>query len=337
MTPSRTAGRFPQLQPLLWACLLLPVGCGAEPEAPVPVVSGPPVAPSSTSKDVRQIRIGAVLPTFSQPFFVAQKKALEAKAEVLHVSIDVRDGQNDDQAQLKQVADLLNLGCDALILCPRDEDALIPAVEAANRVRVPVILLNRRINGGRVACFVGADDTEGGKAQAEALADALGPGGGPIVYLQGLQGSSPQRLRSEGFRAALSDHPKIKIADDRFADFESDRAKAIMTGLTRRFKPGQIRAIVAQSDEMALPAAEAARAAGWKNVIVIGFDGTSAAFGAILSGTMHATILQDPAEQAEKAVEAAVDQLRGKFVLPEQITSLPVITKENAFSFQAAY
>ena len=34
---------------------------------------------------------------------------------------------------------MLALGCNALILCPRDEDALVPAVEAANRAGVPII------------------------------------------------------------------------------------------------------------------------------------------------------------------------------------------------------
>jgi ribose transport system substrate-binding protein len=322
---------------VLAGMMVLAGACGSEPEVPLPAEGVPAAAISTKGKDTRPIRIGAVLPMFSHPFFIAQKTALEAKAQELGVSIDVRDGQNDDQAQTKQVEALINLGCDAIILCPRDEDALVPVVEAANRARFPIIALNRRVNGGQVLCYVGADDTEGGRAQGEALAAALEPKGGSILYLQGLQGSSPQRQRSEGFRAVLADHPKIKIADERFADFEEDRAKTVMTGLVRRFKPGQIQAIVAQSDEMALPAAEVARAEGWKDVIVIGFDGTSAAFDAIRAGTLYATILQDAAEQAEKAVEAAVHHLRGQFVPPEQITSLPVVTKESVYKFNPAY
>ena len=71
-----------------------------------------------------------------------------------------------------------------------------------------------------------------------------------------------------------------------------------MTGLVRRFQPGEIRAIVAQADELALPAAEVARAEGWKDLIVIGFNGTKAAFDAVKSGRLHATILQDPPTRA---------------------------------------
>ena len=196
---------------------------------------------------VKMLRIGAVLPMFSHPFFVAQKKGMEAKAQELKVQLSVRDGQDEDRTQLAQMAALVNVGADAIILCPRDEEALVPAVESANRQRVPVVVLNRRVNGGRAACYVGADDLEGGKAQGKALIEALGAEGGKILYLQGTQGSSPQRQRALGFRAALETHPEILIADERFADFQEDRAKSVMTSLVQRFRPGDIRAIVAQS------------------------------------------------------------------------------------------
>jgi ribose transport system substrate-binding protein len=323
-TPRRTA--------MAWL-VLLAFGCGGEEGPPPP----PEVERQIASPAAPPARIGAVLPMFSHPFFVAQRDGLRSKAQQFQVAIDIRDGQDDDRTQLAQVETLLNLGCDALILCPRDEEALVPAVEAANRARVPVIALNRRVNGGRVVCYVGADDVEGGKAQGEALIAALGSEGGKILYLQGTQGSSPQRQRNEGFRAVLARHREITIADDRFADFQEDRAKTVMTGLVRRFAPGQVRAIVAQSDEMALPAAEVAHREGWKDVVVIGFDGTAAAFDAIREGTLTATVLQDAAQQGAWAVEVAVDKIRGKLVPPERITPLPIITKANVAQFKPAY
>ncbi|MGD0041008.1 MAG: sugar ABC transporter substrate-binding protein, partial [Isosphaeraceae bacterium] len=204
-------------------------GCGSGAGGP----GSGPVRSGAGSKSAG--RIGAVLPTFSHPFFLAQKRGLEEKAKELGVEIDVRDGQDDDVKQISQVETLINLGCNALILCPRDEDALVPAVEAANRAGVPIIALNRRINGGTVLCYVGADDAEGGVLQGEALVESLGPKGGKIIYLEGTEGSSPQRKRSEGLQAVLQKHPEITIADRRFAGFQEDKAKGIMTDLVRRF------------------------------------------------------------------------------------------------------
>ncbi len=312
---------------MAWACTWF-TGCGSsQQETPSPAA-----APKSGT-----MRIGAVLPMFAHPFFLAQKRGLEEKAKELGVTIDVRDGQDDDQKQLTQVEALLNRGCDALILCPRDEDALVPAVESANRAGVPVITMNRRVNGGKVVTYIGADDAEGGRTQGKALAEALGPKGGQIIYLQGTQGSSPQRQRQKGLKAVLDEHPEIKVADDRFAAFQEDKAKAVMTDLVRRYDPGAIRAIVAQADEMALPAAEVARAEGWKDAIVIGFNGTKLAFDAIRSGTLYATVLQDAAEQGTRSVEAAVAHLKGQTVEPEILTSLPLITKENIDKYSPAY
>jgi ribose transport system substrate-binding protein len=315
---------------LLFLAPLLTVGCA---ESTGPDAGGP----SSASGKSGPGRIGAVLPTFNHPFFLAMKEGMEAKAKELGVEVDVRDGQDDDAKQIAQVETLLNLGRDAVILCPRDEDALTPAVEAANRVNVPILALNRRINGGEVVSYVGADDSEGGVLQGEELVRLLGPKGGKIVYLEGTEGSSPQRKRNAGLTAILQKHPEIELADSRFAGFQEDKAKSVMTDLVRRFKPGEIRAVVAQSDEMALPAAEVAQAEGWKDVVVLGFDGSKAAFDAVRDGRLACTILQDPREQGAKAVEVMAAKLKGETVDQEIVTPLRLINKANVDQHQPAY
>jgi len=282
-------------------------------------------------------RIGAVLPTFNHPFFLAMKEGMEEKAKELGVEVDVRDGQDDDAKQIAQVETLLNLGVKAVILCPRDEDALVPAVEAANRASTPILALNRRINGGEVVSYVGADDSEGGVDQGEELVRLLGPKGGKIVYLEGTEGSSPQRKRNAGLMAVLQQHPEIEVADSRFAGFQEDKAKGVMTDLVRRFPPGEIKAVVAQSDEMALPAAEVAQSEGWKDVVVLGFDGSKAAFDAVRDGRLACTILQDPREQGAKAVEVMAAKLKGETVDQEVVTPLRLINKANVDEHRPAY
>ena len=274
---------------------------------------------------------------FSHPFFVAQKKGLEEKAAELGFEIDIRDGQDDDIKQISQVEFLIQKGVDLLILCPRDSEALVPAVEAANKAKIPVITLNRRVAGGEVVCYVGADDRAGGVAQGEALAKALGSKGGKIIYLQGTQGSSPQRSRKDGLDEVLKKHPEIQVADSRFADFQEDKAKSMMTDLAQRFQPGQIQAIVAQADEMAVPAAEVASEKGWKDVIVIGFNGNRDGFDAIKAGRMHATVLQDAAVQGRKSVEAARDFFEAKPLEKDIYTELPVVDASNIGQYQPAY
>ncbi|MDX2038375.1 MAG: sugar ABC transporter substrate-binding protein [Isosphaeraceae bacterium] len=315
------------LAALLAGSMLALAGCGGE-------------SPTTNDPSVRSIakpRLGAVLPMFSHPFFIAQKRGLQERAGEMGLEIDIRDGQDDDLKQIGQVEALLNTGIEALILCPRDEAAAIPAVEAANRAGVPVITLNRRVKGGKVVAYVGADDAEGGREQGKALVEALGAQGGKIIYLQGTQGSSPQISRNQGLREVLSKHPEIEVADDRFTNFSEDKAKSVMSDLVRRFTPGQIRAIVAQADELAVPAAEVARGDGWKEVLVIGFNGNTTAFAAIRAGTLYATVLQDPVVQGRRAVEIAAEHLTGEKVPAEVITPLPLVTKSNIDKHAPAY
>ena len=284
-------------------------------------------------------KIGVVLPMFRHPFFVAMKDAIEARANKLGLKVDIRDGQDDDQKQIIQVQALISARVDAILLCPRDENAAVAAVEAANRAGIPIVTVNRRVNGGQVRAYIGADDAEGGRSQGEELVKALGKQGGKIIYLQGTPGSSPQVSRNAGLHDVIDKHPEITIVADQFTDFQEDKAKAVMSGLVQRFKSGEVRAIVAQADELALPAAEVARAAGWKGTIVIGFNGTKSAFDAIKAGTMHATILQDPAEQGKLAFDATINTVRGRNALADGklITALPVITKANMDQYKPSY
>jgi ribose transport system substrate-binding protein len=300
---------------------------------------GPDANPGAAgdSATERAIRIGAVLPTFGHPFFAAQKRGMETAARELGVDLEVRDGKDDDRIQLEQVEALLSRGVAALVFCPRNQDAAVRAVEVANQERVPVVALNRRVNGGEVVAYVGADDREAGRAQAKALLEAVGPEGGKVLYLLGTQGSSPQVERMAGFREVIEGCPEITIVDARFADFRADQAKAVMMAWVQRYAPGEIRAIVAQNDEMALSAAEVARDEGWSEVVVIGCDGTEGAFAAVRSGLLRATVLQDAADQGAKALRVAVDTVKGNPPTGDVLTPLPVIDQANVDQYRPSY
>jgi ribose transport system substrate-binding protein len=88
---------------------------------------------------------------------------------------------------------------------------------------------------------------------------------------------------------------------------------------------------------LALRAAEVAKASGWKDVIVIGFNGNRDGFEAIKSGAMTATILQDASQQGRKSVEAAKEFFDGKKLGNEIYTELPVVDKTNIDKYKAAY
>ena len=92
---------------------------------------------------------------------------------------------------------------------------------------------------------------------------------------------------------------------------------------------GDIQAVFAANDEMALGAVEAISGAG-KDIMVVGFDATDDAIEAIKAGRMDATIAQQPDLIGKTAVEQAVKLINGETIdkaIPVEVT---LITKDNA-------
>jgi erythritol transport system substrate-binding protein len=96
-----------------------------------------------------------------------------------------------------------------------------------------------------------------------------------------------------------------------------------------------IKGVIAGNDTMALGAAAALKAAGKKNIIVVGFDGSPDVIAAIKAGEIKATVLQPAALIARLAVEQAdqFSQTGGSNRPEKQAIDCELITPENANKF----
>jgi ABC-type sugar transport system substrate-binding protein len=300
----------------------------------------PPAAPSGdgggTASPGKAYKLACTIPTFGHPFFVAMKKGLEEEAAVAGCSINVVDGKDSSQEQLTALNNFAVEKVDALILCPTETDTLVPGVEKMNSEQIPVITVNRRVDGGEVVTYVGADDKDGGKQQGQALMAAR-PDGARVVLLQGVLGSSPQRDREAGLEEAIAGNDKYKIVQKIPYDFQRKTAVEKVATLLLQYPKGQLDAIVAQSDDGALAAADECVKQGRTEITIIGFNGESDAFDYIREGKIHATILQDAETQGREAVRATLKKLKGETVDPEQITPLYTVRKDNIDQYKPAW
>ena len=99
------------------------------------------------SKTENSKKVGIVLSTLNNPFFVSMKNGAEKEAEKLGYELIVLDSQDDPVKERSNVEDLIQLGVVALLINPTDSDAVIKAVEIANESNIPVITLDRQANG----------------------------------------------------------------------------------------------------------------------------------------------------------------------------------------------
>ncbi|KUK94010.1 MAG: Periplasmic binding protein/LacI transcriptional regulator [Thermotogales bacterium 46_20] len=252
-------------------------------------------------------RIGLSLSTLNNPFFVTLRDGALDQAAELGVTVLVADAMDSPAKQLNDIEDLIQQGVDLIIVNPTDSDAIVTAVEQANRAGIPVITVDRGSSGGNVIAHIASDNVAGGRMAGEFLAELLG-GRGKVIELQGILGTSAARDRGRGFAEAMANYPGITVVARQTANFNRAEGLMVMENLLQAHP--DINGVFAQNDEMALGAIEAIKAAGLLDKIhVVGFDAVDDAVDAVERGEMAATVAQQPYEMGWLSVLKAYEYL----------------------------
>ena len=261
-------------------------------------------------------KIGFVVSTQDNPFFVTLKEGAVSKAKEMGHEIIVLDSQNDPSKELGNVEDLLINKIDVLLINPTDSDAVISSVKAANRRKVPVITLDRASNSGKVVAHIASDNVAGGELAGNFIIEKLEGKSVKVVELEGIPGTTAARDRGEGFNKAAAG--KLDIVAKQAADFDRTKGLNVMENILQG--QSEINAVFAHNDEMALGALRAIEAAGKKDVLIVGFDATEDAVKAVKEGKLAATVAQKPGEIGAEGIIAA-DKVIKKENIP---TFIPV-------------
>lgn len=274
-------------------------GCAPAPAPAAPADSAAPAAKT----------IGLALSTLNNPFFVTLKEGAEAKAQELGATLIVMDAQDDSAKQASQIEDLIQKKVSVILINPTDSDAAKTSVEKAIAAGIPVISVDRGVNGAEVLAHIASDNVAGGKMAGEALIEMVGEGA-KVVELEGIPGASATNDRGQGFNEAVAG--KLDVVSRQPADFNRDKGFTVMQNILQSNK--DIKGVFAHNDEMALGAVKALEAAGITGVMVIGFDAVDDAVAAVKEGVMKATVAQKPDMIGALAVETAVSHLDGAAV-----------------------
>ncbi|WP_332830290.1 ribose ABC transporter substrate-binding protein RbsB [Clostridium perfringens] len=271
-------------------------------------------------------KIGMVVSTLNNPFFVNMKDGAEKEAEKLGYDLVVLDSQNDPAKERANVEDLVQLGVIALLINPTDSDAVVKTVEVANKSNIPVITLDRQANGGKITSHIASDNIKGGEMAAEYVLDKFKDEKGPInvVEIQGIPGASATRDRGEGFHNIMDKNDKFNFISIQAADFDRQKGLQVMENIIQANPNIQI--VFAHNDEMALGAVKAIKASEI-NALVIGFDGNDDAKDSIDANEMTATIAQQPDLIGALGVELANKIYKGESIKDKIAADLKVYTK----------
>src|SRR5215470_1906578 len=250
-------------------------------------------------KEKTTYKVGFSQTESNNPWRLAETQSVKDEAAKRGDQLVYTDAAGSAAKQVADVNSMIAQGVDVILLAPREEKPLVPAVMAAKKAGIPVILLDRRVDpvakpGRDYLTFIGSDFVEEGKRTADWLAKKT-DGKATIIELEGTTGSSPANDRKQGFDTEIKKYPDMKIVASQTGDFARDKGRQVAETLLQAHP--DVTAIYAHNDEMALGAIAALEAAGKKagsDVIVISIDGEKDGLQAIVDGKLACSVECNP-------------------------------------------
>lgn len=200
------------------------------------------------------------------------KDISEEAAKHPEITLIAVDAQNKSETQQQQVRDLVQQQVSLILISPKESRPLTAPVEEAMKAGIPVIVLDRKIEGDKYTCFIGGDNVKIGREAGKYMVELLG-GKGDIIELKGLMTSTPAQDRHNGFMEGIKGS-NIKIVFDADCKWlEGDANREMASALATHPK---IDAVYGHNDPSAHGAYIAARSEGKgreKQIKFIGIDG----------------------------------------------------------------
>ncbi|MCP1912563.1 putative xylitol transport system substrate-binding protein [Bradyrhizobium elkanii] len=232
------------------------------------------------------------------------------------VAVTIFDGKYDPLVQANQIDTAITQKFDAIIMSPFDLQASAPAIDKAVAAGIPVIVSALKTASKNYTASIIVNDTEGGRIIGEQLGKLL-PNGGNAVLMEGPIGQSAQIERKAGIDAGLAKFPKLKLIASKSGNWSRAEGQSLMENWLLAH-PGQINAVLAENDEMALGAIEAMKSAkvDFKSVPVLAIDGIPDGKRAVQKGEMTVTLYKYARAEGQGAVDLALRAVKGDSYKP---------------------
>lgn len=249
------------------------------------------------------------------------------------VSVEIRSAGDDNRRQAEDIHYFIDKGVDLLIISANEAAPMTPIVEEVYQKGIPVVLVDRKILSDKYTAYIGADNYEIGRTVGNYIASSL-KGKGNVVELTGLGGSTPAMERHQGFMAAISNFPDVKLIDKADAAWERGPAEVEMDSMLRR-NP-KIDAVYAHNDRIAPGAYQAAKKVGReKEMMFVGIDalpGKGNGLELVLDSVLDATFIYPT--NGDKVLQLAMNILEKKPYPRETVMNTAVVDRTNAHVMQ---
>lgn len=231
----------------------------------------------------------------------------------LHPEIDFQQylSHNGAEGQVRDVRRFIRDGVDLILLSPDDGELLSPVVDEAAAAGIPLILIDSETTSQNYTARVGVDNFDIGIQGGQFVLYSL-KGEGKIISIRGLEGSTPQRYRTEGFRTTLRRYPGMVIVDSCYTDWTYEYAYPLIDSLVRLHPDVDL--IAAQCDPLAHAAYDVCHKYRPDNMpMITGIDalmGEGNGIQNVLDGKITASLTNPTG--AMECIQLALDILEGR-------------------------
>lgn len=311
------------------------VGCGsssapaAEAEAPAAEAEVEAEAPAAEAPAAEGGLVGVAMPTKDLQRWNQDGANMKAELEAAGYTVDLQYAANDIATQVSQIENMINSGCELLVVASIDGDSLGTVLEMAKEASIPVIAYDRLImNSDAVSYYATFDNYMVGTIQGEYIKEKLdldnAEGPFNIELTTGDPGDNNARFFFGGAMDVLQPYidagklvvksGQVKFEEVATANWATDAAQARMDAIiAANYADGtKLDACLCSNDSTALGVAnslEANYTGEWP--IITGQDCDVASVKNILDGKQSMSIFKDTRTLASKVVEMVDAIMKG--------------------------
>lgn len=284
-------------------------------------------------------KLGALIISLTNPYWVGMKDAYEAAAKGYGVKIEVlaAPSEGDKQSQLETLQAMALKDYDAIVLSPIEPFNLLNGIIDCNENKIPVINLGPGVDLESLAKMDGhldgrltVDFRDQGRQCAQDIVGRIKAG--KVAIIQGISGAAQSEGRTAGAKDVFESSEGIELVSVQPGNWDSTTAYNIATDLVSA-NP-DLSAIFCCNDVMALAASKALMDAdAKKNVLIYGVDGIEEAKTAIREGRMDGTIAYPSSVYAKAAVVMLLKLSQGAKMNEVIYCPLDIINTDNVTEF----
>lgn len=277
-----------------------------------------------SAKDTKHIVL--IVQEHSNPYWKEIEEGARAASKKEHFELEYTGPiRSDINEQTKLLEKSIAAKVDGIIVQSLDNQVFTPLIDKAIRQGIPVITIDADAYSSQRLTYVGTDNFEAGKQLGIKVVEETN-GKGTIGVIVGDLTAENQKLRVNGLKSVVEQHPEMKLIEVLSSNIS--RVRAVQQAQKILQEHPEVDIMVGTSVYDAVGILKASTSLN-REVEIFSFDALDETIAAIKDGNINATIVQNPYQMGANSVNLLKYYFMGKVLPKNSFTKTVIIDHEN--------